>query len=290
MATSGLRRGVYLPPFGPFGDPGVLVDLAVRAEAAGWDGVFLWDHVVGPTPPIADTWTALAAMAGATQRIHLGPTVTPLPRRRPWVVARQASTVSRLSGGRLVLGVGLGSDESGDFSRFGEQREPVVRAAMLDEAMDVVRAMWAGGPLDRTGPHYEVHLDASTPEPHRIPVWVASSVRHPLVLRRAARHDGIFPIADRPLAPEQVAAVATSVRRAGVADAARADAPDAAAGADRRFDVVVSGDASAAWDRPNPDGVDLTAIAEAGATWWLESLIHLDPLDLSLQVVDAGPP
>ncbi len=69
--------------------------------------------------PIVDTWTALGAIAQATQRVLLGPTVTPLPRRRPWVVARQASTVSRLSGGRLVLGTGLGSDESGDFSRFG---------------------------------------------------------------------------------------------------------------------------------------------------------------------------
>src|SRR2546421_1218862 len=87
-----LRRGVYLPPFGPFGEPGVLVDLAVRAEAAGWDGVFLWDHVVTNAMPIADCWTTLAAIAMVTERIQLGPTVTPLPRRRPWIVARQAST------------------------------------------------------------------------------------------------------------------------------------------------------------------------------------------------------
>lgn len=119
MAPSGMRCGLYLPPFGPFGDPNVIVDLAVRAEMAGWDGIFLWDHVVSDMPPVADPWTTVAAMAVATERTLIGTTVAPLPRRRPWVVARHASTVSRLSGGRLVLGVGLGSDETGDFSRFG---------------------------------------------------------------------------------------------------------------------------------------------------------------------------
>jgi alkanesulfonate monooxygenase SsuD/methylene tetrahydromethanopterin reductase-like flavin-dependent oxidoreductase (luciferase family) len=108
---------------GPLGDPVALVDLAVRAEAAGWDGVFLWDHVLTTFAPIADTWTTLGAIATATQTILLGPMITPLPRRRPWVVARQASTVSRLSEGRLVLGVGLGADATGDFARFGDAAE-----------------------------------------------------------------------------------------------------------------------------------------------------------------------
>ena len=76
-----VRYGLYLPPFGPFGDPVVLVDLAVRAEAAGWDGIFLWDHLVYQGMPIADPWTTLAAIAQATRRVRLGPMVTPLPRR-----------------------------------------------------------------------------------------------------------------------------------------------------------------------------------------------------------------
>src|SRR4051794_12694325 len=169
-----MLRGVYLPPFGPFGDPHVLVDLAVRAEAAGWDGVFLWDHVVHDDLPIVDAWSVLAAMAVATSRITIGPTVTPLPRRRPWIVARQASTVSRLSGGRLVVGVGLGSDESGDFSRFGEELDVAKRAAMLDEGIGVLRAMWPGGA-----------------------VWVAAGPDPaPGVVRRAAAAEGAFVIAD----------------------------------------------------------------------------------------------
>jgi alkanesulfonate monooxygenase SsuD/methylene tetrahydromethanopterin reductase-like flavin-dependent oxidoreductase (luciferase family) len=272
-----LRRGVYLPPFGPFGDPNVIVDMAVRAEAAGWDGVFLWDHVVSDASPIADSWTTLGAVAAATRRILLGPTITPLPRRRPWVVARQASTVSRLSGGRLILGAGLGSDESGDFSRFGEQTDLRARSAMLDEGLDVLRAVWSGEACYHTGTHYDVHLEATAPEPHAIPVWIGSSTRHPLVIRRAATCDGIFPISDHTLTPEEVADVVEALRPTGVQ-------------ADRPYDVAVSGNASSAWERPNPDGVDLAAMAEAGATWWMESLIHFDPLALSLQIVDAGPP
>ncbi len=275
MTEAPLRFGVYLPPFGPFGDPTVLVDLAVRAEAAGWDGLFLWDHVVSDAMPIVDPWTTLGAIAQATERLLLGPTVTPLARRRPWVVARQASTVSRLSGGRLVLGVGLGSDESGDLSRFGEVIDPPTRAEMLDEGLDIVRSMWAGTPMDHDGAHFRVNLDAAPPEPHPIPIWAASSTGSPAVLRRAATCDGIFPIAEHLLTPDEVAAIVTAVRRAGRSP-------------DLPFDVAVAGNASAAWLEDMH--VDLRGLAEAGATWWMESLIHLDPLALSLQVVDAGPP
>ena len=230
----------------------------MRAEAAGWDGVFLWDHVVAGDLPIVDPWTALGAIAAATRRITIGPTVTPLPRRRPWVVARQASTVSRLSGGRLVVGVGLGSDETGDFSRYGEEPDVRIRAQQLDDGIDTLRCTWAAG----------------APEPHAIPIWTASGpAPTPGVLRRAARCDGIFPIARQTLRPEEVAAVVAAVGPV-----------------DRPFAVAVAGNASPAWETPNPDGANLSALADAGATWWLESLMHFDPLAQSLEVVDAGPP
>lgn len=174
-----MRFGVYLPPFGPFGDPNVLVELAVRAEAAGWDGVFLWDHVLTDAMPIADPWTTLAAIAHATDDLLLGPMVTPPARRRPWVVARHASTVSRLSRGRLVVGTGVGVDESGDFSGFGEPADLATRSAMLTEGLEVMRAMWAGEALEHSGTHYQVNIAATEPEPHRIPLWMASSTHHP---------------------------------------------------------------------------------------------------------------
>jgi alkanesulfonate monooxygenase SsuD/methylene tetrahydromethanopterin reductase-like flavin-dependent oxidoreductase (luciferase family) len=269
---------VYLPAFGPFGDPALLVDLAVRAEAAGWDGVFLWDHIVGgPHHRVADPWTTLGAMAVATERIRIGPMVTPLPRRRPWVVARQASTVSRLSHGRLIVGTGLGSDESGDLSRFGEQLDLHVRSKMLDEGIAILRAVWSGAEHHHAGTHHEVRLDATALEPHPIPIWTACSTRAPAVLRRAAANDGTFAISDHTLTPEEVAGILAELHRHNGCE-------------ERHHDLAVAGNASTAWERPNPDGVDLAAIAEAGATWWMESLIHVDPLATSLQVVDSGPP
>ncbi|MCE7010818.1 LLM class flavin-dependent oxidoreductase [Kibdelosporangium philippinense] len=263
-----LRYGVYLPPFGPFGDPSVLVDLAVRAEKAGWDGVFLWDHVVTDAMPIVDPWTTLGAIAQATQRIQLGTMVTPLPRRRPWIVARHAGTLSRLSGGRFVLGTGLGSDESGDFSRFGEPSDPRIRSAMYDEGLDVVRAVWSGEAYDHNGPYYQVRLEQTVPEPHRIPVWVGCSTTKPHVLRRAASCDGIFPNpTDHRLTPEELSGILASVGR--------------------KIDVAVAGNASLAWEEPID--VDVTGLRQAGMTWWMESLIHFDPLELSMKIVDAGP-
>ncbi|HET9014094.1 MAG TPA: LLM class flavin-dependent oxidoreductase [Thermomicrobiaceae bacterium] len=277
MASAHVRYGLYLPPFGPLADPAVLLDLARRAEAAGWDGVFLWEHVLSDGPgPVTDPWVNLGAMAAATSRVRLGTMVTPLPRRRPWVVARQAATVSRLSGGRCVLGVGLGADEYGDFSRFGETASPRTRAAMTDEALAIVRASWAGQALDHAGDHYRVRLEPAEPEPYPIPIWAAGTLPEVRALPRAAGCDGIVLLKpDRHPLPADVARTVAALRARDVA-------------ADRPFDVAVAGNASPAWEEPS--GIDLDGLAEAGMTWWLETLIHYDPLELSLRVVDAGPP
>ena len=276
MSGNAVRYGLYLPAFGPFGDPAVLVDLAVRAEASGWDGVFLWDHLVREALPIADPWTTLGAIAQATRELRFGPMVTPLPRRRPWVVARHASTLSRLSGGRLILGTGLGSDEFGDLSSFGEPTGLRTLAARYDEGLEVVRKVWSGRPFRHDGQHYQVTLGEGVPNPHPIPVWVASTAVHPRVIRRAAACDGIFPIwGNRTPAPDEVAALLAELRRAGLPEG-------------RPFDVAVAGNASPAWQEPVT--ADLAGLASAGMTWWMESLIHFDPLELSLEIVDAGPP
>jgi alkanesulfonate monooxygenase SsuD/methylene tetrahydromethanopterin reductase-like flavin-dependent oxidoreductase (luciferase family) len=275
MSRHPLRQGLYLPPFGPFGDPLVLVELAVRAEAAGWDGVFLWDHLVHDDLAIVDPWTTLAAMAQATSTIRIGPMVTPLARRRPWVVARQAATVGRLSGGRLILGTGLGSDESGDFSRFGEPTDLSERAGAYDEGLALLDAVWSARPYRHEGTRYQVILDAGVPMAERIPVWVASSTGHPKVIGRAAARDGIFPnFEDHTATPTEIADLLVQLRRAGLPP-------------ERPFDVAVAGNASPAWGEPIT--VDVSALARAGMTWWMESLIHFDPLELSLKIVDAGP-
>jgi alkanesulfonate monooxygenase SsuD/methylene tetrahydromethanopterin reductase-like flavin-dependent oxidoreductase (luciferase family) len=135
-----VRYGIFLPPFDELADARVLAELAVRAEDGGWDGFFLWDHVLyrPPVSGLADPWIAPAAIATVTERLLLGPLVTPLARRRPWIVARQAATLDRLSKGRFVLGVGLGLDHGGgELSRFGEELDDHRRAEMLDEALEL---------------------------------------------------------------------------------------------------------------------------------------------------------
>jgi alkanesulfonate monooxygenase SsuD/methylene tetrahydromethanopterin reductase-like flavin-dependent oxidoreductase (luciferase family) len=275
MASRPMRFGLYLPPMGPLGDPATLVDLAVRAERAGWDGVFLWDHVLADGMPIADAWTTLAGMAVSTKRILIGPMVTPVPRRRPWVVARQAMTVSALSHGRLVLGVGLGVDETGDLSSFEEDAGLPTRRERLMEGMQIIRGMWAGDAVDHLGNQYRARLPAEPSHPYPLRVWMASSTGAPGVLGRAAECDGIFHNPSQELTADDVAALAASLRERGV-------------DVDNGYDIVVRGNASHAW--PAEHHVDLPALVEAGATWWLEALIYFDPLELSREVVDAGPP
>jgi alkanesulfonate monooxygenase SsuD/methylene tetrahydromethanopterin reductase-like flavin-dependent oxidoreductase (luciferase family) len=276
MNDKHLRFGVYLPPFGPFGDPRALVEVARRAEAAGWDGLFLWDHVLGDGDvPVTDPWVSLGAIANTTSRLSIGTTMTPLARRRPWIVARHAAALSELSGGRFVLGVGLGSDEYGDFTAFGEVDTPKARADLLDDGLDVLAAMWSGQPLRADG-RYRVDIPAGRPIQHHIPVWVANTPPGNASLTRAARFDGVFPNnPDRNVSPDDVSRIRATVRERGLPT-------------ERPFDVAVAGNASPAW--PDDHDVDLVALADAGVTWWMESFIHFDPLELSLDVVDAGPP
>jgi len=104
---SGLQRGIAVPCFGD--DPMELVRLGIAAEAAGFDGFFLWDHIVfsntGEGPPIVDPWLVLAVVAASTSRIRIGTMITPVPRRRPWQLAKETTTLDLLSNGRLILGV-----------------------------------------------------------------------------------------------------------------------------------------------------------------------------------------
>jgi alkanesulfonate monooxygenase SsuD/methylene tetrahydromethanopterin reductase-like flavin-dependent oxidoreductase (luciferase family) len=173
-----MKYGLSLPNFGEFADPTVTVELAVLAEESGWDGFFVWDHiVVADGMPVGDPWVHLGAIAQATDRLTIGPMVTPLPRRRPWVVARQATAVDHLSGGRLILGVGIGFPPDAEFGTFGESTDDRERADMLDE-------------------YYSVRPTRFAPTPVRgaIPIWVAASWANVRPLRRAARFQGVFPV------------------------------------------------------------------------------------------------
>jgi alkanesulfonate monooxygenase SsuD/methylene tetrahydromethanopterin reductase-like flavin-dependent oxidoreductase (luciferase family) len=189
------RRGLFVAPFDVLADPRVIGDLAAEAEAAGWEGFFVWDHLQygDRVSEIADVWTCCAAVAMRTERLLLGPMVTPLARRRPQVVARQAASLAVLSGGRFVLGLGLGDDWVGEFSGFGDEADPKVRAGMLDEGLEVLTALLAGTPVDHEGPHHTVRDARFQPAP-AVPIWLAGRFGNPAPVRRAARHDGFFVI------------------------------------------------------------------------------------------------
>jgi len=196
-----MHVALSLPPFGQLADPQLLVEIAVAAEEAGIDGVFVWDHVYRPPADpseILDPWVVMGAQALATETIRLGPMVTPLTRRRPIKLAREALTVDQLSNGRLTLGLGLGVDSGGELTRFGEIVDAKERGDRLDEGVDLLLAFWSGEPVTHSGSAYVADEVTVLPRPvqrPRIPLWFAArgaSAKRPL--RRAARFDGIVPI------------------------------------------------------------------------------------------------
>jgi hypothetical protein len=167
-AMTNPRSAIWLPIFDELADPTVVARLAAEAEEHGWDGVFVWDHLRWrePVVDVADAWITLAAIAMATERVRIGPMVSPLPRRRPAKVAKEAAALDRLSGGRLTLGVGIGEDRfGGEFSMTGEQLEVRIRAQMLDESLEILAAAWSGEPVRHRGEHYTVHGHALLPTP-----------------------------------------------------------------------------------------------------------------------------
>jgi alkanesulfonate monooxygenase SsuD/methylene tetrahydromethanopterin reductase-like flavin-dependent oxidoreductase (luciferase family) len=249
-----VRSGLFLPLFDALADPAVVARLSAEAEEAGWHGAFVWDNLrfQEPVVDVADPWITLAAMAAATERIRLGPMVTPLARRRPVKVARETATLDRLSGGRLTLGVGLGSDQfASEYSMTGEELDDRRRARMLDEALEILAAAWSGEPVHHRGEHYTVDGMRFLPRPVQrpgVPVWVAGYYGKPRPVRRAARYQGFFPLAlDHPEQVAEIVAALAALRRAAGTDPGEP------------YDVVVA----------LPPGSDPAPYAAAGATWWL---------------------
>ena len=277
-----MRYAIDTPQFGPYSDPRLLAQLAHEAEDAGWDGFFIWDHVnVGWLDPVADPWIALAAMACATQQIRLGPVVTPLPRRAPWKLAREAVTLDQLSNGRLVLGLGLGSDWFAEISTFAGPIDDRVRAEMLDEGIAVLSGLWSGEKFSFDGKHYKVRETQFLPVPMqkpRIPIWLAGTWPRKKPFRRAARFDGIVPMSadiEKLLSPDDVREIAKFV-----AANRTASTP---------FDIVVAGETPADDKARARDFA--ASYADAGATWFLESTLPWkQPLESFRRRIAAGPP
>jgi alkanesulfonate monooxygenase SsuD/methylene tetrahydromethanopterin reductase-like flavin-dependent oxidoreductase (luciferase family) len=261
-----VRQGISIPNFGPFGSARAVADISAAAESSGWDGVFVWDHVVRREGdyPVVDPWVALTAVALATERVQLGPMVTPLARRRPWNVAKAAVSIDVLSNGRFILGVGLGTPRGPEFPGFGEEVDLRVRGDMLDEGIEVIRAAWSGEPVNHIGANYRVDNVRFLPTPARaggIPIWAATERISGRPIRRAATLDGIVPTA---VSPADFPTLLDNLARQ------RHDLTG--------FDIVVV----------SKDG-DASSWQKAGATWWLHELEWEQGYEAGLAMVAAGP-
>jgi alkanesulfonate monooxygenase SsuD/methylene tetrahydromethanopterin reductase-like flavin-dependent oxidoreductase (luciferase family) len=281
-----MRFSINIPNFGDFADAHTVARLAVAAEEAGWDGLFVWDHVVHDKArrqgvPFGDPWMLLTAAALATSRLRLGTLVTPVARRRPEQLARQVATLDALSGGRVIFGAGLGGPIEDEYGSFGETTDPRVLASRLDEGLELLRRYWSGSPVSFEGKHYQVRdvtlLPATVQQP-RPPVWIGGFWPNRRPVRRAVGWDGVVPLfetARHGVVPPlgQVRDLVDYVRRL------RRDP----------FEVVLGGatDALSAADVIGP-------LAEAGATWWderqLQTSADLDRMEPVLRRVSQGPP
>jgi alkanesulfonate monooxygenase SsuD/methylene tetrahydromethanopterin reductase-like flavin-dependent oxidoreductase (luciferase family) len=248
-----VKYAIDVAPFGELADPRVLAGLATAAEERGWDGFFVWDHVVyrAPVRAVADPWVALAAVACATSRVRIGPMITPLSRRRVHKMASETVTLDLLSSGRLTLGVGIGSARNGELEPFGEVADPRERARLLDRGLGELTRYWAG------------EFEPVPVQRPRIPVWVAAEWPHRRPVRRALRWDGLFPtgLPD----PAALAELASEVR---------AERP-----ADTHFDMVVA----------LPPGDDPEPWEQAGATWAVTDFGIQPSLAEVRAAIDAGP-
>jgi alkanesulfonate monooxygenase SsuD/methylene tetrahydromethanopterin reductase-like flavin-dependent oxidoreductase (luciferase family) len=258
------------------GDPRTAADLAAEAEAAGWDGVFYWDAISIGGMDMYDPWIVMAGMAMRTERVRLGAIVTPPSRRRPWKLARETMTLDRLSGGRLVVPVGLGALDDEGFANVGEPTDARTRAELLDESLEILQGLWSGKPFGHDGRHYRFGPMTFAPTPVQkpgIPIWVVGVWPQERSMRRVLRFDGIVTQSD---GPDEIRAIADYVAR---------ERPPAQDG--RAFEIVVQG-------RTRPEDPDAGAVvrpfAEAGATWWIDADWERATVEPLRRRIRAGPP
>ena len=266
-----MQYGITLPNIGVAGDPRIPVELAVEAERAGWDGVFLWDCIyvaeaLGEAGQAAcDPWITLAAIATQTSRVRIGTMVTPLSRRRPWKVARETVSLDSLSGGRLILPVGLGAIDDGGYAKVGEVLDRKIRAQMLDESLAILDGLWSGQPFSFHGEHYQVEEMTFLPPPMqqpRIPIWVVGAWPRMKSMRRVLNWDGVLPAKMQEdssfaeMTPDDLRAMQDFL-----ASQRTQQTP---------FDIVMEGETSG--DDLEQARSIVRPLAEAGVTWWLESV------------------
>jgi alkanesulfonate monooxygenase SsuD/methylene tetrahydromethanopterin reductase-like flavin-dependent oxidoreductase (luciferase family) len=263
-----MHFAVNIPNFGDFADPRVVADLARRAEEAGWDGLFVWDHVLWHKDrhlEISDPWVLLTAAALATSRIRLGTMITPVPRRRVAKLAREVTTLDRLTGGRMILGVGLGAPVQDEYGSFGEPTDRKRLATRLDEGLFLLNKLWSGEPVTFHGQELDVDDVTMLPVPvqrPRVPIWVAGEWPAKAPMRRAARWDGAVPLLYADGLANQARPDVTTVREVGEF---LTECREKEGKADEPFELSLLG-----LTTPEQAADTIGPLVEAGATWWQE--------------------
>src|SRR4051812_40404417 len=265
-----MRYSINVPNFGEFASPEVFADVARRVEEAGWDALLVWDHVVEDKSvrrEIADPWILLTAAALATRRIRLGTAITPVARRRPSKLAREITTLDRLTGGRMILGAALGAPVEDEYGSFGDTTDTKVLAERLDEGLHALDLLWSGEPVSYRGNQITIDDVVFLPTPvqrPRVPVWVGGLWPSKAPMRRAARWDGAIPVmagmeAARPPDANEVRDLVSFLRGCRAENGL----------ANRPFDIVIGGmspaEPAAARDLVGP-------LVDLGITWWDERM------------------
>ncbi|MFX1277783.1 MAG: LLM class flavin-dependent oxidoreductase [Promethearchaeota archaeon] len=278
-----MKFAVYTPNFGNYNNPLYFAEMAKEAEKYGWDGFFLWDHMVfmeGLNVNVLDPWILLSAITMKTKKIKIGPLITPISRRRPWKLAREVVSLDQLSNGRLIFGVGLGAPDY-DFVTFGEEFDNTLRAKKLDEGLDVLLGLLSGKDFSYEGDYYQIKNVKFIPTPvnNKVPIWVAGMWPNKKPFLRASKFDGVFPIhANWPqeLTPAEVKQIINFINQNRMNSS--------------QYDIIIAG------NTPNNPSEAYNAIKpykEVGVTWWCENINLLrfkNSTEKMIERIRYGPP
>ncbi len=278
-----IKYGIVTPNIGEFyGSIDNLVKISQKIETTGWNGHFIWDWILGNKDPIhqiVDPWIALTAMASRTKKIKLGTNITPIPRRRPWKLARETVSLDRFSNGRLILGVGLGFPPEEEFAAFGEESDIKIRAKKMDEGLEVLLGLWSGTKFSYNGEYYKIDNVTFLPkalQTPRIPIWGAGTWPFKKPFIRSTKLDGVVPMDNDDYFPTPK----TLLEIISLIKEHRSNMKD--------FDIVAC---------VRTMGIDsqkreelLSEYIDVGATWLVESIDESTDKTECFDFIEQGPP
>jgi hypothetical protein len=271
----------------PGGSTPEIVGLASELEDAGWDGAFYYDDIyTDAKTEMSAAWPIMAAMATTTKKVRIGSLLTAVGRRKPWELARESVTVDWLSRGRLVLPTGLGWAGDGAYTKTGMPAERKTRAEMLDEGLEILDGLWSGKPFRFNGKHNQIKSMRFIPRPFqmpRIPIWVVGAWGWSKSMGRVLKYDGLIPVIKKSNGDHGEVTPAT------IREMRKFVTEKRVVKGNMRKDFDIIKDGTTPLDRTKAREI-VEPFAEAGATWWMESMWGYKGLREVRKRAKAGPP